>query len=76
MTETEATICAVCEQLLDIDNVTPEDDFFSLGGDSLQATRILLELERRFDLAIPPDVIEVDSNLRQLASWIDARVKR
>ncbi len=40
-TDAEATLCALFAQVLGLDTVGPEDDFFDLGGHSLIATRLL-----------------------------------
>ncbi len=36
----------------------PDDSIFSLGGDSLSAVRAALALERRFDVEVPPELME------------------
>jgi acyl-coenzyme A synthetase/AMP-(fatty) acid ligase/acyl carrier protein len=64
--EIAATFCSV----LGVSWAEPEDNIGSLGGDSLGAVRIALELENRFQIAIPPDVFEGTPTIRHLASWI------
>jgi amino acid adenylation domain-containing protein len=49
---------------------TAEDSVSSLGGDSLQAIRIALELEKNFRVAIAPEVFESIQTIRELARWI------
>lgn len=49
-----------------------DDDMFTLGGDSLSALRIILDLERSFGLTIPPDTLLDHRTVRDLAAWIDA----
>lgn len=51
-----------------------DDDMFSLGGDSLSAVRIILDLERRFGLTIPQETLLDHRSVHDLAAWIDARV--
>lgn len=53
--------------------VTLEDDMFTLGGDSLSAIRIVLELERHFGVTIPQETLLDHRSVRDLAAWIDAR---
>lgn len=43
-------VMAAWAEVLEIDAVGPEDDFFELGGNSLQAIRIVARLEEDLDL--------------------------
>jgi acyl carrier protein len=52
---------------------TPEDNVLSLGGDSMQAMTIALELEQRFDIEIPIDTFEAAQTIRELSAWIAAQ---
>lgn len=57
---------------------TPEEidvdvDVYGLGGDSVQAVQIALELEMRFAVAVPMDVFEASSDARSAAAWIEAQ---
>ena len=54
---------------------TPDDNVYSLGGDSLQAVKVAVELERHFGVAIPPDLWESALIIRELAEWLVARAK-
>jgi acyl carrier protein len=45
----------------------------TLGGDSMQAISIALELEDRFDIPIPIDTFESTQTIRELAAWIAAQ---
>ena len=49
LSETEATaaICVLIGQTLDIEGVTADEDFFELGGTSLQAAAVIAQIERR-----------------------------
>ncbi|MDQ0599372.1 acyl carrier protein [Streptomyces canus] len=51
------TVTAVWTEVLGIDGIGPDDDFFDLGGDSLVATRLTARLEQRLGTAI--DVLTV-----------------
>ncbi|MEU8697757.1 amino acid adenylation domain-containing protein [Streptomyces sp. NPDC048680] len=52
-TETERTVAAVWAQVLGIDTVGVDDDFFALGGHSLLATQVVSRLRRRLGVDIP-----------------------
>ena len=51
--ETEIAIRAMFQSLLGVGDFGREDDFFDLGGDSLQAMRLLIELETAFGRRFP-----------------------
>lgn len=42
-------------ELLGIDTIAPDDDWYALGGDSLLTTRVITLLEQRFRVALPVD---------------------
>ncbi|MFJ2703838.1 amino acid adenylation domain-containing protein [Streptomyces sp. NPDC087428] len=52
-TETERTVAGVWAQVLGIDTVGVDDDFFALGGHSLLATQVVSRLRRRLGVDIP-----------------------
>ena len=54
---------------------TPEDNLLSLGGDSLQAVQLGLELQQRFSIEVPREVIRQSQSIRELATWISRRRK-
>ncbi|MFC9909617.1 phosphopantetheine-binding protein [Streptomyces sp. NPDC059862] len=46
--ETEAKVAAVMAQVLELDSVAPEDNFFDRGGHSMRAMRLWGELRAAF----------------------------
>ncbi len=50
-TETQRVLCNLFEKTLGVDRPGVHDNFFDLGGDSLSAVDLLLELERHFGTA-------------------------
>ena len=45
----ECKLAALWEELLDVRNLGPDDNFFDLGGDSLRAVSLLVAIEQQFD---------------------------
>jgi acyl carrier protein len=54
-------------------SATADDNLLSLGGDSMQAVTIALELEEHFEMPIPIDAFEATQTIRELAAWIASR---
>jgi acyl carrier protein len=50
MTPTE--LRQLFEELLEVDDVTVEDNFFDLGGSSVLALRLLLEIDKRWGITL------------------------
>jgi len=63
-------IITVFERVIDVAGATPEDTLASLGGDSLQAINIALELESRFAVSISAEVFSRSWSIHDLAQWI------
>jgi acyl carrier protein len=71
--ETERQVAEIFAEILELQWVSPEDDIFTLGGDSFEAVRIALELEYRFNIELPVELLESAVRVRDLAAWIETR---
>ena len=49
---TPAEVRQLFEELLEVDDVTTEDNFFDLGGSSVLALRLLLEVDKRWGVTL------------------------
>ncbi|MFE2433733.1 phosphopantetheine-binding protein [Streptomyces sp. NPDC059409] len=68
---TEQYLADVWEDLLAVDAIGQDDDFFSLGGHSLLAVRVRIRLQRDLGLEVPPEVLFENSVLRHQADAVD-----
>jgi amino acid adenylation domain-containing protein len=73
-TEVERIIAGVWQEVLDLDAVGADDDFFDLGGHSLLAVQVVARLRR----ALPPHVpraavtdVFAHRTVRELAAYLD-----
>ncbi|MEA5549589.1 amino acid adenylation domain-containing protein [Anabaena cylindrica UHCC 0172] len=57
-TEAEKVICQVWEQVLGIDAISIEDNFFDLGGDSILALRVVTEMRRQGWILTPKEIFQ------------------
>jgi amino acid adenylation domain-containing protein len=67
-------IAHIYETVLELEGVSPDDNVESLGGDSLQAVEIQAELEHRFALRLPAELVEQRPSIRQLARFLAGRL--
>ena len=67
MAPLEILIADIWQRLLKRTDVGVDDDFFEIGGDSLQATEMLLELEETTHHRIEPSEVRVQLTIRHLA---------
>lgn len=49
----ETELVAIWEEVLGVDQLGIDDDFLSLGGDSLDAARIAARVAARFNVEVP-----------------------
>jgi amino acid adenylation domain-containing protein len=64
-----------CE-VLQSDEIGCDDDFAALGGDSLLATRIVMQVNQMFNLRRPLKTLFATPTVAQLAAWIAAQELR
>jgi len=63
-------IAALFERLLRVTGARADDSFYSLGGDSLRAVAAVLELENRFGVTVPYELLEEMATIRDVAHWV------
>lgn len=73
-TPTERELSSIWQRTLGIDAVGPDDHFFTVGGDSLAAVTMMLDVEETFAVSLPIRVVFEAPTLRSLAARIDAAV--
>jgi thioesterase domain-containing protein/acyl carrier protein len=57
----------IWKDILDMASLTPDDDFFRCGGNSLTAIELLVKMQKTFHLTIEPDTIYRYPTIRQQA---------
>jgi amino acid adenylation domain-containing protein len=69
-------VAQLYEAVLGVQDASPEDNVQSLGGDSLQAITVQLELEQRFGVSLPSVLVEQRPSIRRIAEFLSARSNR
>jgi len=63
----ERNLAKIFESVLGVSPVGRRDDFFDLGGTSLQSVEVLTAIEEVFDVALPPSALIEHSTVERLA---------
>lgn len=71
----EALIAEIWCQILGVADIGPSDNFFSMGGHSMQATRMIAILRKRINLSLPITAIFKYPRLRALAQHVEAIIR-
>jgi len=70
-TSTETAVAGLFAELLGVELVGAEDDFFALGGHSLLASRLAAHLRGRFGVAVPLRHVFEHPTVAELARFVD-----
>jgi amino acid adenylation domain-containing protein len=73
-TPLEAELADLWQRLLHCETVGLDEDFFELGGDSLLATNMLLEIEQMTGIDLPEAVLFEAATIRALARFLTKSV--
>jgi amino acid adenylation domain-containing protein len=71
-TETERVVASIWREVLELDEVSVEDNFFDSGGHSLLAVELQRRLARRFDRDVPVLAVFEHPTVIALASYLDS----
>jgi acyl carrier protein len=66
-------VALIFEDALQIGGSTPDDNWTSLGGNSLESIDAALALAQRFEVEIPPETFDPGRTIREWARWIESR---
>lgn len=70
-TVTEAALVEIWEEVLAMGGVGIDDEFFDLGGTSLQAMRVLTRLNEKFNLQVSVRALFAHTTVSRLAEYVD-----
>ncbi|GCE27613.1 hypothetical protein KDA_30970 [Dictyobacter alpinus] len=70
-TEMECSLAEIWQDVLHIECVSVEDDFFALGGYSLQATRIIARIRQAFSVEVPLHHFFRTPTIARLADYVE-----
>lgn len=67
------TLITLWKDILELQDVSPDDDFFLSGGNSLTAIELLIRIQREFHVSLPPDTIYRFPTIREQAALLRER---
>ena len=68
--ELEETLVGVWEKVLGVERIGIKDNFFSLGGDSLLAASVILEMEKHIGKELQPPILFQAPTIEQLSGLL------
>ncbi len=71
-TELESKLLAIMSRVLGRDHIDAEDSFFDVGGDSMLAVKMVLQIEKELDQMLPLSEFYDTPSARKLARWIES----
>jgi amino acid adenylation domain-containing protein len=75
-TDTERALAGIWAEALEVERVGVEDDFFSLGGDSLRSLAITSRTRTAFDVSLTPRDVLAARTVAALAELVEEKVLR
>ncbi|WP_052055279.1 condensation domain-containing protein [Myxosarcina sp. GI1] len=68
--ETEAKLVEIWQEVLEVDFVSIQDNFFDLGGNSLLAVKTFARIEEQFDKVLPLSILLKAPTIEKLSSFV------
>jgi FkbH-like protein len=75
-TDTQRKLAALWQELLNVDKVGIDDDYFALGGTSLLAAQMFAEIAKRFGVRLPLTSILDCPTIRELAPRVEPQAEQ
>jgi acyl carrier protein len=70
-TETESLLAQIWSEILGLERVGVEDNFFTLGGHSLQATRVVARMRDALKMDVPLPLLFQATTIAKLAEVVE-----
>ena len=75
-TTLEKVVAEIWREVLGVDELSVEDDFFDLGGHSLQATQVISRIGEAYQVDLLPQLLFVLPTVAALAQQLEAAIKK
>lgn len=71
----EKDLTTIWQDILKIDNIGIDDNYFAIGGDSISIAYLFTQIEKKFAVQLPTESILTKGTIRDLALMIHQKVK-
>lgn len=71
-TPTEARLVDICKDILGLDEIGIDDDFFAMNGDSLHCMRVIIRIHEHWNVDLSIETFFEQPTVRQLALAVAA----
>lgn len=75
MTKLQLKICHLWKEQLEVDSIGLDDDFYSIGGHSLLATKVILSMQKEFNIDLPISTLLRYSTIKTISEYINKKYK-
>jgi acyl carrier protein len=72
--EAETVLARIWSELLCVEQVGVEDDFFELGGDSIRSLQLTSRAKAAFDVALTPQDVRNARSVSALAELVEEKI--
>ncbi|AUH44426.1 non-ribosomal peptide synthetase [Streptomyces sp. CMB-StM0423] len=76
VTDTERLLAGIWSQVLRTDSVGRNDHFFTIGGDSMTALRLVATISKTVGTRVGIATLYRNSTVAELAAWVDAALEK
>ena len=70
----ESSVARIWESVLGVSPIGRHDDFFDLGGNSIQSAQVLAVIEEAYGASLPPSILTEHGTIEKLAALIAGHV--
>jgi acyl carrier protein len=71
----ERNIAAIWQEILKRDGIARTDDFFDLGGTSLDLIRVFAQVNKQFGLSVDGSLLDDEATIARMAKCIEATMR-
>jgi len=69
----QEALITLWKDILDLPSVSPDDDFFQCGGNSLTAIELLIKIQRKYHISLQPDTIYRQPTIRKQVALLQIK---
>jgi thioesterase domain-containing protein/acyl carrier protein len=76
LNKTQRSVKRIWRKALYRKNIRLDDNFHEIGGDSLNGMLILSEIEKKFNMKVPTEILFNDGTINKVCSYLDSQTSK